>query len=376
MAQAVATAIADSHDNLERLVVTSIGTARPADAASVAHGLGVPVQNVMAALYRAPTVLVDGLLPELAQKMGDLLQGLGCVIKIEPETAAAIPTPQVFDVTLHISDAGRYSAILTALAGFLGVSTDEAAKVIAGPPAVVLGGVSQATIDALADRLGQGADLIASDPQTATYDLFLGACERFTQDRILKDLKKRGFELLGDAGCIATGLDRAAADAVWAAHNRTAALRVVNRDFLRFDIALTGGTPSDAAANVLAELAGIPAELVPRIFAEAPITILEALPNKQLEETIQALHNVGVECRADLVTFQFLGLQITKVGDRAALKHALSLVGVDTSGLDLNKLPVRLPVVLPELQARVLRSTLAEVGTQTDLIDDLSEIDT
>lgn len=369
MVRAIASAGLSSQDDGFRLVFHSIGGAAPGNAASIAMGLGVPVTPVMEALYRAPAVLVDGLSAEIGDRMRALLTDLGCRVTLDPMTAPLPEPAALHDVALHISDTARYGDIIAALAEFLGTPVADAARLVTTPPGIVLGGVSPATIDALADRLGPGADLVSSNPEPALYDLFLGPCDGVIRARLLSDLRRAGFAPIADAGCILTGLTKAQADAVWAAHGRVRDLRVVNRDFLRFDLVLTGGTPAPDALRALTDVAGIPAHIAPRLFDDGEITVMEAVPHADMAPALERLTAAGLSIRADLVTFLHLGIDVVAARNPRAVRDTLSAMGLETTEHDLRRLPYRLPWRLPELQARLLRDTLEAAGARSDLVD-------
>lgn len=369
MAHAVASANLASRDDAFRLVFHSIGGAVPGNAAAIAIGLGVPVTPVMEALYRAPSVLVDGLSAEIGDRMRALLSEMGCRVTLDPMTAP-LPNPvALHDVALHVTDTARYGEIIAALAEFLGTPSEDAGRLVATPPGIVLGGVSRATIDALAARLGEGADLVASEPAKALYDLFLGPCDAVIRSRLFGDLRRAGFAPLADAGCILTGLTKAQADTVWATHGRVRDLRLVNRDFLRFDLVLTGGAPSPAALRALTETAGVPPHVAPRLFDGGEITVMEAVPHAGMAPAMERLTAAGLEIRADMITFLHLGIDVVAVQRPRALRDTLKAMGIDATENDLRRLPYRLPWQLPELQARLLRDMLEATGAQADLVD-------
>lgn len=374
MTKAIASADLAEHAEAFRIVFHSIGTASPANAASIAIGLGVPVNTVLEAVYRAPSILIDGLPQDIGDQMAGLLTDLGCKVSLDA-MHAPIPAPApLFDVALHITETARYGDITAALAGFLGTKPEEAARLISTPPGIVLGKVSAATIDALRDRLGAGVALIASDPDAALYDVFLGPCDATVSQRFLGDLRRRGMSVLAGEGCILAGLSKTDADALWATHQRIQALRVVNRDFLRFDLVMTGGAASDAATRALTELAGIPAHIVPRLFDDPGITVMEAVPHAGMTDAMDRLTAAGLEIRADLVTFLHLRLEITGIGDPRAVNAVLRAMSIAEA--DFRRLPYRLPFHMPELQARMLRDTLEATGAQADLFDPSEDLRT
>lgn len=374
MSQAVATANPAESDEVAhdpyRVIISSVGTATPQSAASIAIGLGVPVQRVLEAFYRAPTVLVDGLSSEMADHMVSLLNGIGCSVSAESEAEAIPAQSKLFDVALYISDTARFAEITSALATFLGASDEQAAKLISTPPGIVLGSVSAATVDALAGRLGDGAELTRADPDAAVYDVFLGQCDYHIRRRLFSDLKTRGFSPVAEAGCILGGLNKLDADRLWAAHKAGGQLAVVNREFLRFDIVLTGGALDEKSHMALTEIAGIPDRFVAQVFDALPITIVEAVRQCELEEMMTALTAAGLDVRADLVTFLHLGLEITDAPGAVSVGKLLTSLGLKQPATGRLNLPLRLPFHFPEVQARVLRDTLIAQGLEVDLIDE------
>ncbi len=372
MSAAVATALTPDAEvpvaERHRVVIASVGTASPESARSVAVGLGVPVQNVLEAFYKAPTVLVDGLNGETAQQMAGLLGSIGCDVSVQQELDPAPAPAMLYDVALYVSDTGRYGEICKALAGFVGTNEEEAAKLVSTPPGIVLGDVSEATADALQARLGDGAELILSRPEKALYELFLAEVDAPMRSRMLSDLRNRGFKPVAEEGCILTGLDKETADQLWSAHRAGGRIQIVNRDFLRFDIVLTGGSDTPKARSALNLVAGVPEDIVPQLFAEMPITVMEAVPSRDLEASVSALTEAGLQLRADLVTFLHLGLQVTGSDDARMTLQALTSLGLWKQA-SMPQLPWRAPWHMPELQARILRDTLESAGAHVDLID-------
>lgn len=359
-------------ENPHRVVIRSVGSAVPASAASVAAGLGVPVRRVVEAFYRAPAVLVDQVSPEIADSMAKLLGELGYEADAEPETVPRLEPEQLFDVAVHVENVQQYAAIVAALSRFIGSSDEEAARLLSTPPAIVLGGVSAATVAALKVALGAGASVVHSDPDVAAYDLFLAQCEPRIADQVLADLRRRGHEPLGRGGCILTGLERVEADGLWAQHQKTGALRVVNRDFLRFDVVLTGpaaATPTAEQTAALTEVAGIPEAVVPAVFGELPITLMDAVPSADLPRILDALAAAGLEVSAELVTFLHLGLEIVAAESPRRLQGTLTELGILKAGEMLPRLPFRLPYHMPELQARLMRDSLAGIGVRAMLVE-------
>jgi len=237
----------------------------------------------------------------------------------------------------------------------------------------VLGAVSPATVDALRARLGDGASTLASRPEDARYDVFLGDCDQSVAQRVRGDLRRRGFELLGDSGCLLTGLDKATADRLWKAHHRVAAFRVINRDFLRFDVVMTGTAsgmaPDDRMLARLSHITGIPDDIAPQLFDHCPITVMEAVPAGALDAAMQELGDGGFLLRADLTTFLHLQPEILAAPDPRGVAEVLTRLGLHEAARPLPGTPHRLAVRLPDLQARLLRAALEAQGATVALHD-------
>jgi hypothetical protein len=355
-----------------RLVVCSIGRATPASAKSIAIGLGVSVQSVLNALYRAPSVLVDRVSPDIAEQMQSLLTSLGFETRIDPCSQPLTPASEFIDIAGYITDVDAYDHILNELSLFLGTSSEEAARMLNTPPGIILGSVSQATLTALSERLGNGIELIASNPQTALYSVFMTASGNEQSQRIHLDLRRRGYQPVSEHGCVLIDLDKTRADNLWTAFQKANTLRVINQDFLRYNLVLTepGDGATAEACDVLQKLAGIPEHIIAKLFTNTPITLIEALPSESLESTLLALTNAGLCVRADLISFMPLGLTITHTRNPRQLQSTLHSLGVlgDTQKI-LPSLPFNLPYALPELQARVIRSALEASGTSAELVE-------
>ena len=126
----------------------------------------------------------------------------------------------------------------------LGVDHATAMTMVTASPAVLLGGVSQATVEALARRFGPlGAEIDASRPADAVFDLAAEASDD-TTTRVLAQLLPDANRSRSDAVFHVMGLDATAAQSLWSELSRTAAkVRVINRDFQRFDVRLNRPRP-------------------------------------------------------------------------------------------------------------------------------------
>lgn len=330
-----------------RIVLTSIGTASPADAARVAVGLGVPVPGVVTAFYRAPAVLVDRVAEATADNMAELLRSMGCEVCVEPVDAVLPEQGTLFDVAVRVLDESAFEDVADALAGFIASSAEEARRLLLATPALVLGGVTEPTVAALRARLGEVAHVMISDPEVARYDVLLADGAGIQRDRVRADLLEWGHDPSPEGPWLLRDLTKAQADRVWATHRRVSGLQVANQDFYRFEVVLeTGGQARSTAASQALIALGVPEGLVGDVLAAAPIGVADELDHDQALAAVAVLTQAGLEAHADLTTFLHLGVRVT---EGAGLSRILG--------------------PWPELTARVFCAQLRRSGGVAELID-------
>lgn len=349
---------------LRRLVIRSIGTASPRDAARVALGLGVDVPEMVRAFYQAPTTLVENLPEATALAVAEVLSSLGCEVEVGAPDAPPPASGPLLDVAVRVTDEERFAAITLAAADFLGCPEEEAHRLLLASPPVLVGRVSPATVEALRRRFGDGADVITSDPTTARYDLLLGDCPAPVRARLVADLRARGHAPTTTGPWLLRGLTKQQADDVWNGHRRVPTLQLANQDFYRFEVVLDSGRPGDAATAALTA-AGVPAETVPLLFTALPLIVADELPGADAERLLAALAAAGLEAHAELSTFVQLGVHVTAWATPAPARAALAAAGIADP-------PTATPFTVgpwPDLTARLVRTMLTRAGAEARLAD-------
>lgn len=351
-----------------RLVVTSIGAASPAMAAAVARGLGTPVPQVVTALYRSPAILVDRVAPGTARQMAALLSRLGFRAHAEPESQPLPAPPHLRDVALHLAEPRAAPAAARALAAFTAMTEAAALEMILTPPGLVLGAVSDATADALAARLPEGVELTRSRPEEACYHLFLLEGPAVLRQRLMADLAPLGVPSDAAPGLVAADVTHGTARDLWRRHGAGGLLRVVNTDFLRYDLVLeaapAGAAQDPAVRAALFSEAGMPAGLVPDVLAALPVTLSEGVAHRDLGQRMAALAGTGLSVRAELATFQLPGLRVEAASDMAGLAATLRALGCFTADAPLPRPPFDLDGPLTEPRARFVAAQLADAGAK------------
>lgn len=335
------------------LLLTSVGTATPKAAAVIVEALGLPREFVVDAIYRAPARLLGNLPTADTQRLVEMLGQLG--LQAEAALVGTVPVRgTLFDIAIRIDDPLRISEVAQALGQFLGMPAQAALDLILTPPGIVLGNVTQATVDALTAAVPSGAaTTIVSDPATARYALFATDVPPAHRAAI-QTLLPRGQEadVAGEAlSCF--DLAKSEADALWRRLCTLETIRVVNQDFLHFTLVLMG-VPDDphAGSQALMNLAGVPNSLYGELVDALPCPIVEGVPYADLQTSLQRYTEAGFIIHADLETFVMTALDI-----RSGPPDALAAAGLS------GKIPL-VTVPMPREQARVLRARLEALGAE------------
>ena len=93
------------------------------------------------------------------------------------------------------------------------------------------------------------------------------------------------------------------------------------------------------------------------------MAIRESIAYGDLNPILEGFAQVDLAVRADLITFQLLGLTIMSCSDLAALNRLLASFNCNTV---VTRLPTTLNEQFPEIHARVLHASLQQAGVQVE----------
>ncbi|MCB9529515.1 MAG: hypothetical protein R3F65_00855 [bacterium] len=351
-----------------RLVVRSIGAAGIGLVRSLRRVLPFSEAEVAALLLQAPSTLLTGLDRAKAEALAGFLTENGLDCAALDGDAAVEDGIGDHELALTVVDPARLAAVVLEVVRLLGVDVQTARGLVCGAPAVLLGGVSLATVDALRARFEPlGATLDASHAASARFDVYLGECPAPLRDRALARLA--AFGETGDGAVL--GLDHSTAARAFAALRALdVPARVINRDFARYDVRLQAATDTPALRAHLEERARMPAAVIPKVLARLPVVIHGGLRHAETMAALAELAAAGAHATAEPIAFQRFALTLGEVREPRALVPLLCAIG----GLEeaaavgaLHRRPARVPGPLTPTQARWLQHDLRRAGVEARL---------
>jgi hypothetical protein len=354
-----------------RLVVTSIGRATPSLHQALAKVLPLSSQALLARLYQAPSILIDGISPELGHHLARLLGDAGLEVVVEHGDAPFEPGVGDCEIALHVTDPARFRAVVVEVAAFLGCPPARAAQTLWQSPAVLVGRVSQATVEALRQRLEPlGVELDVSTPPAARYDVLLADDVPGVRARVLAALHAELLEVRTTGPLVALGITRAQADAVWRRLDRGVPVRLLDHAFQRFDVRLDRAPDSEAVRARLVDATGMPPRVAARVLQRLPVVLHQGVRHAEVAARLHTLAEVGAQASAHLITFQTFDVIVEHTTDLTATAAAIAELTeqpTEPLGAALRRLPLHLPGPFSPLRARCLRHELQATGARVRL---------
>ncbi len=361
-----------------RIVVNSIGTAGAGLVGVLKKVLPLADSKLAALLYQAPAEIIGGLPREQAEQINSLLRSTGLDSQVLDPDDAFTPGEGSYEIALALKDPRQMSLVVQIVMDVLGVNLDKARTILCTSPTVLVGNVSVNTVEALRRRFEPLAvELDVSRPAEALYDVFLGeygARDRTRVEQLLADLRIPMLRS-GDGGqgqpLLAVGLSKTEANKLWDPLRRTGLpLRLVNRDFERFDVRLEEAPKTPAVLEFLVGVIGMPERIAPKVLDKLPIVIEQNIPFAMMSSRLQSIANLGGRASGHLLAFQTFGLVIDKVGQLPAATQLLQALGGLSQEEALAALqPARKMVgIMTHPQVRWLQHELKRTGTDSRVV--------
>ncbi|MCP4686528.1 MAG: hypothetical protein GY859_00665 [Desulfobacterales bacterium] len=358
-----------------RIVVNSIGDAGHGVVSALGSFSSLPDAHLAGLLYRAPSELIGDLPREAADQLNDLLRSAGLDSRVIGRDETFTPGGADYDAALVIKDVTRVTDVARVIIDILGIGPEEARDILCASPNMLVGKVSANVVADLKRRFeAVGAALDVSRPETALFDVFVGDCSRGERKKIERFISGMGVRVMkggenaGPLPMAAAGLSKDRADHLWERLSKTPfPVRLLNRDFERFDLRLDQAAPGREMIDFLTSSTGMPEPIAEKIRGRAPVIIHQNIPFAEMEAHLDAIARMGGKASGHLLAFQTFSLVIEKVGDRDATAGLLRALGGFTRegaarAMGANRKP---DGSLTSPQVRWLQWELKQVGTET-----------
>lgn len=344
------------------VVVTSPGTVDMVAISSLARATKRPVAALATSIYQAPSVLLEEVPTEHLDAVLEPCRRLGLEVEAHPAGYQPPTGGQRYDLAVHIIDPTVILDTVATASQILGVGVDDAYKVLATPPGLLLGDLSEASASALGRRFGDGVAVSISPSDQGPFDLFVDPDTPRTP--ALTKLVDQS------TGLVELGLDREQAEQQFTRLPR-GSTRLIARKLIPFDLVLTSITSSEAGPDTAAWLAdrfGIESDLFATVLCSAPIALAEGVTRDEADRLADEGRRVGLELTVEAAAFGLYTLTVVQTADHTAMGDVLTRFNLPV--------PRRLPSVvksgLSDLDARWLGHLLQTAGCEVSFDEEAS----
>lgn len=358
-------------DGEHRVVVRSIGRASPRLHTALARVLPQSSQQLLDCLYRAPSILVDEVSPELGEHLCSLLQESGLEVELQHRDQPFEPGVGDREISVFVGDVSRFREVAAQVADFLGCDLGRAAATLWASPALLVGNVSDATVEALRARLQPlGAELDVSQPGSARYDVLVVDPSPGARARVLGALRAAGLVAEEHGPLVARDLPREQAEALWSRLDRGAPVRLLDQAFQRFDLCLDDAPDTPELRRTLVEHVGMPQAVIERVLQALPVVLRSGVPHSEVGAELARFAELGAQVSAHLVTFQTFDLVIDRAADPSAAATTLAALTERPERelvAQLRRPPLRIDGPFPSLRARWMQHELRRASASVHL---------
>ncbi|MCP4699104.1 MAG: hypothetical protein GY862_19960 [Gammaproteobacteria bacterium] len=362
----------------QRIIINSIGNAGAGLLAALKHISPLPKTKLARLLYQAPAELVRGLPADTATEMNALLRSTGVDSVVISEQDDFVPGDAEHEIALVVKEMRYMSAVVQLVVDILGVNSETAQKMLCTSPAVLIGKVSKSTVAALQQRFkALRVDLDVSRPDAALFDLFIAERSSAKRQRVQAILNEfaipapKNGEQAGQQALLAAGLSKSEADTLWdRLRQLRVPLRIVNRDFERFDLRLDEAPDNPAMRDFLVSTTAMPEAVAAKAVKRTPVVIQQNIRFSELETHLAAIDALGGRASGHLLLFQKFALLMEKVKDPEQSSRLLQVLGGLSPQQALETIRGKQAVhyVFTNPQARWLQWELRQIGTDARMV--------
>lgn len=293
---------------MKTVVIKSVANARPGAVMALAEAFGLAREAVAFAVYNAPYPFLKNLDETTAAKAQNLLNELGFETGILNDDEPLPKTERGLDVAVYIHEPEKIFGVAAQLADFLGLTKEQAVRLLMQYPAVVLGNVSLHTAQALQNKID--AEVMVSNPRKATYTIMFSMPEMTSEDKqeILFSCQSLGLQVKNDR---ITGISFDTTQEFVKRCRCKEAFRILNEDFTRYRVMLTEyEQTADGASEFLKSHVGMPDEVIAILPDNLPVYLMDSLSGHAAAEFIAKARQAGLRCIAEPIPFDFYRLKI------------------------------------------------------------------
>lgn len=360
------------------ILVESIGSAGISLVPALKKVSPLSENKIAALLYQTPSLLMAGLEEAGAEEINKLLLSTGLESKVIKADERFEQGDSDHEVALVINEFKRIQDIAKEIIAITGLNIDEIRQMLCKSPTVMLGMISENTAHTIRDRFeALNVDVDISKPGTALFDVFKGTCSAYEQNIINQILNGLGVEWNKEvnkhnvASLICGGISRKVADRLWEQVSRTGLpLKIVNRDFERFDLRLDKAPDTPEMIDYLTQSTGMPEKVAKKVVQQLPVILQKNIRFNQVEEEIAKLVQLGAVGSAHLLVFQSFSLKIQAIKHVEQTLEILNVIGGVEKAAASRAILERevLPGPFTSPQVRWMQHELKKIGTITNRI--------
>lgn len=280
--------MSDDEDSSYGLKINSIGDAVPASSAILSDALSCSPELISRAVYTAPSQLFTSLDLQTAQKAHEVLSKLGFDVDITRGTTVDESKKTLFDIAVFLSSPLDLTKVVNELAAFLGLQKAKAQNMLMAYPPLVLGRVTQSTVDALSKRIPE-AQVVAFIPHEGSYTARLINVQKTK----LSDLYAQQSIQIDD-DVFLDGLTFEQTKEIWRQFSNQC--QVVHRSLLRAKLlVLNVDRTNPKAIDYLVNHVGMPEDFANDIHSYLPLQLFEPRLLSNLKDEEYQLQMAGIE---------------------------------------------------------------------------------
>ncbi|CAM1342436.1 hypothetical protein TAMYLO_220001 [Tenacibaculum amylolyticum] len=348
------------------IIITSIGNASPVQIKPIAEKFEIPYEIVLKLIYNAPMIFARNLKKDIAEKVVILLTKIGVEASVEQgEVLQKIETPTTFDVCVYIKEIEDLPDTIGILSNFLGTHEQKTLELLNSYPCVILGGVSEATVTALKNRVPENVEISFANPSTSLYCLELINEDQMAHHQVRQYLKTISRKENHNISNSYRDLSYKDSQAIWRQFQSTGAIRLTNQSFERYEVILeklNEETPVNSIKDTLHNTMHMPYEIMDEVLASLPVQLEDSINASEVENRIKMYESKGLICDKKKVSNGFRKLVIDEVEDQKETIELLSHFIPKENVASQIQIPWYAPVPLSDLMTRYAIAKLESIG--------------